>query len=123
MHTFEFVDEKPTVDVALQTINENIFAEIPVEEANYHQCIMTIQQWMACYNLDGDPDDDLTNINIPESEGKRAVEGSGISSDQFLELLKIKKVNIWSLENLKFSNIGDYCDEEIVTEITYLLHE
>ena len=62
---------------------------------------------MACYNLDGDPDDDPTNINIPKLEGTREVEGSGISSDQFLKTLKIKKVNIRSSDNPKFANIGD----------------
>ena len=41
--TFEFVEEEPTVDVVLQTIKEKIFAEIPVEEANAHQCSVTIQ--------------------------------------------------------------------------------
>ena len=92
----------------LQTIKENILAEIHVEEANSHQCSMTIHQWMACYNLDGDPDDDLTNINIPESKGTCEVEGSGISSDQFLKVLKIKKVSIGSPENPNFSSIGDY---------------
>ena len=61
-HTFEFADEKPIVDAVLQTIKENIFDEILVEEANAHQCSPTIQQWMDCYNLAGDPDDDLTNI-------------------------------------------------------------
>ena len=40
--TFEFADEQPTVDVALQTINEKIFVEIPVEEANSHKCSATI---------------------------------------------------------------------------------
>ena len=50
-------------------------------------------------------------------------EGSGISSNQFLKLLKIKKVNILSPENPKFTNLGDYWDEEIVTKITDLLHE
>ena len=74
-HTFEFGDEQPTVDVVLQTIKENIFVEIPAEEANSHQCSMTIQQWMAYYNLAGDPDDDLNNINIPESKGTHEVEG------------------------------------------------
>ena len=81
MHTLKFSDEKPTVDVALQMIKEKIFSEIPVEEANAHQCSVTIQQWMACYNFVGNLDDYSTNINIPESEGMRAVEGSGISSD------------------------------------------
>ena len=71
--TFEFVDEKPTVDAVLQTIKEKIFTEIPVKEANSHQCSATIQQWMACYNLAGYPYDDPTNINILESEGTRVV--------------------------------------------------
>ena len=62
-------------------IKENIFAEIPIEEANAHQCSATNQQWMDCYNLVGDPDDDPTNIKIPELEGTRVVEGTGISSD------------------------------------------
>ena len=53
---------------------------------------------MACYNMDGDPDDDLTNINIPESESTHEVEGSGISSEQILNPLKIKKVNLVSRE-------------------------
>ena len=78
---------------------------------------------MACYNLTRDPDDDPTNINIPESEGTRDVEGSGISSDQFLKSLKIKKVNIRSPKNPKLANIGDYWDEETVAKIMDLLHE
>ena len=71
----------------------------------------------------GDPNDDLTNTNILESEGTHEVEGSGISSDQFLKPLKIKKVNMGSPENPKFANIGDYWDEEIVMKIMDLLHE
>ena len=78
---------------------------------------------MNCYNLSRDQDDDPTNINIPESEGTHVVERSGISSDQFLKPLKIKKVNIGSLENPKFANIGDYWDEEMAAKITYFLHE
>ena len=78
---------------------------------------------MDCYNIAKDADDDLTNINIPKLEGTHAIEGSGISSEQFLKPLKIKKVNIGSLENLKFANIGDYWDEEMAAKITYFLHE
>ena len=78
---------------------------------------------MAWYNLVGDLDDDLTNINILELEGTREVEGSGISSDQFFKPLKIKKVNIGSLENPKFSYIGYYWDDEMVSKIIYLVHE
>ena len=78
---------------------------------------------MACYNLYKGPDDDPTNINILEAEGKREAEGSGMSSDQFLKPLKIKKVNIGSSNNPKFTNIGDYWAEETVAKIMYLLHE
>ena len=53
----------------------------------------------------------------------RIVEGSPITTDQFLKPLKIKKVNIGSEENLKFANIGDYQDDNIVGNITDLLHE
>ena len=102
MHTFEFSDEKPTVDAALQTIKEKIFVEIPVEEENSYECNVTIQQWMASYNLAGDPDDDPNNINISKYEGTHTEEGSGISSDQFLKPLNIKKLNIGSLENPNF---------------------
>ena len=51
------------------------------------------------------------------------VKGSGISSDQFLNPLKIKKINIGSPENPMFANIGYYWDDEIATKITYLVHE
>ena len=78
---------------------------------------------MAYYNLTRDPYNYLTNINILYSEGTCIVELSDISNDQFLKLLKIKKVNIGSLENPKFANIGDYWDEQTVTKITNLLHE
>ena len=58
---------------------------------------------MANYNLAGYLDDDSTNINIPKFEGTHEVEGSGISSDQFLKPLKIKKVNIGSSDKPKFA--------------------
>ena len=78
---------------------------------------------MTCYNISRDPDNDPTNINIPESKGSREVEGSGISSEQFIKALKIKKVNIGSEDNPKFANIRDYWDEETVAKITDILHE
>ena len=85
---------------------------------------MTIHNWMECYNLTGEPDDDdPLEINILESEGICIVEGVAIATDQLLKPLKIKKVNIRSVENPKFSNIGDYWDKEIVGNITGLLHE
>ena len=72
----------------------------------------------------GEPnDDDILDINIPKSEGMPTVEGFGISNDQFLSPLKFKKVNIGSLENSKFFNIGDYWCKETVGKVNDLLHE
>ena len=95
-YTFQFACEQPTVDIVLKTIKEKIFVEIPLEivysqpcVAHSHQCCEIVQHWMTCYNLFGDPDDDPNNINIPESEGSHEVEGSNISSEQFVKPLKI----------------------------------
>ena len=72
----------------------------------------------------GEPDDDdPLDVNILEFEATHAVEGFGISSDQFLNPLKVKKINIGSPKNPKFSNIGDYWDEDTVRNIMELLHE
>ena len=74
-YTFQFVDGQPTVDIALKTIKEKIFTEIPLEivysqpyGAHSHQCCEIVQHWMTFYNLYGDPDDDTTNINIQKPE-------------------------------------------------------
>ena len=45
-----------------------------------------------------------------------------ISYYQFMNPLKFKKVNISSMENPKFSNIGDYWDDKTVGKITDLFH-
>ena len=55
---------------------------------------------MECYNVTGEPDDaELLDVKIIEFEGMHRVEGLGISRDQFLSILKVKKVNIGSPEN------------------------
>ena len=63
----------------------------------YIQSNMTIRHWMECYNIIGEPDDDdPCYINIHDSEGTHAMEGLGVSSDKFLNPLKIKKISIGS---------------------------
>ena len=85
---------------------------------------MTVHHWMEFYNVIREPyEDDPLYINIPESEGMCAVEGVGISSDQFLSPLKIKKVIIGLPKNQQFTNIGDYLYDETMGKITDLLHE
>ena len=76
---------------------------------------------MECYIVTGGPDDDDPwDTNIPEYGGTYVVERIGISSNQFLNPLKTKKVNIGSLDNPKFANIRD---DETDRRITDLLHE
>ena len=122
--TFEFTSEHQIVNDALEIMKENIFDKILVTTTNFHQCSMTIHHWMECYNVTGEPDDnDLLDINIPDLDGMHAVEEAGISSDLFLSPLKIKKINIGLSKNPKFTNIGDYWDDESVGNIIDLLHE
>ena len=97
-HTFQFAYMHPTIDTSLQTGKGSIVDETPNKESNSHQYNATIQQ----YILTRDPDDDSTNINRLESEGTWEVKGSSISSDQFLQPLKIKEVHIESPKNPKF---------------------
>ena len=71
-HTFEFVDDHPSIDVALQVIKAKIFEDIPVAMKKFSQNNATIQQYMECYNVTGEPDDDdPLNVNMLESEGKK----------------------------------------------------
>ena len=64
---------------------------------NFHQSSAIVQHWMECHKVTSETyDDDPHDINIPESKGTCTVEGSSISSDKFLNPLKIKKVNIGS---------------------------
>ena len=49
---------------------------------NFNQSNATVQHWMECYNVTGEPDDDERHdINILEYEGTHTMEGFGISSN------------------------------------------
>ena len=80
---------------------------------------------MACYNISGklEDDDELRNINITETEGSHDVTSLYVPTDPMTHPLKIKKVNIGMEENMKFSSVGDYWDEETMAKILNLLHE
>ena len=84
-----------------------------------------MQSMMTCYNISREPedDDDFWNVNILELEGICNVAALDIQTDSMSQPLKIGKVNIGSEENPKFSNVGDYWDEETMGNITDLVHE
>ena len=56
-------------------------------------------------------DDDLRNINIPETKGSRDVAAPDVLTDPMNQPLKIRNVNIVMEENPNFANVGDYSDE------------
>ena len=84
-----------------------------------------IQSMMECYNISSNPkdDDELCNINIPETEGIQDVTASNVLTDPMTQPLKLRKVNIGMEENPKFPNIGDYWGEDTMEKIIDLLHE
>ena len=69
-----------------------------------------MQSMMECYSISSktEDDDELHNINIPETKGSRDVTTSDVPTDPMTQPLNIKKVNIGMEENTKFTNIGDY---------------
>ena len=58
--------------------------------------------------------EDPWNINIPESEGTRDVDGPNLQTPEITEPLKIKKINIGIDTEPKFASIGDYWTDETV---------
>ena len=80
---------------------------------------------MTCYNLSREPkdDDELQNVNILDFEGSPDAAAPNILTDSMSQLLRIRKFNIGSTENPKFSNFRDYWDEETMDRIMDLLHE
>ena len=78
---------------------------------------------MSCYHVQEEAldEDDLCNIHIEEAEGERYVEGPPIESKVISMPIKVKKVNIGTIEHPKMASIGDYWDEQTVERITELL--
>jgi hypothetical protein len=68
-------------------------------------------------------EDNLHDIQIEEVEGEREVEGPPIESKVIFAPIKVKKINIGTVENPKMAIIGDYWDEKTVKSITELLRE
>ena len=63
------------------------------------------------------------NINIPKSKGSRDIAAPEMPTDKVHQSLNIQKVNIGTEEEPKFTNVGDYWDEEAMTKISDLLDE
>ena len=82
-HTFSFVDTNIEVKNALQIIRDVFLKFVTVaypmdRHAHYH-----MQTMMECSNVSNEPEDDdeLLNINIPETAGSRDVTALDIPTD------------------------------------------
>ena len=84
-----------------------------------------VKELLSCYHVQEEaPDEhDPCNIHITEVEGEREVEGPPLQSKVIAAPIKVKKVNIGTVENPKMDSIGYYWDEQIVESITKLLHK
>ena len=125
IQTFSLRDANPEVCNALHIIHDVVLKFILVAYPIDPHANCAIQSMMTSYNLSGEPEDDdeLRNVNIPESEGSRGVASPDIPTDLMNQPLRIRKVNIGSTETSKFSNVGDYWGKEMMVKITNLLHE
>lgn len=68
-------------------------------------------------------DEDLRNINTPESKGHREVKGPQIEKLNISAPLKKKQVKIGTEVEPKFTNIRDYWDDAILDKVVELLCE
>ena len=124
-HTFSFADVDPMIHSDLQHICDVVLKVVLVAyHVDPHEAPM-MQSMMDCYIVIGghEDEDDLHNINIPESKWIQDIMAPKMDIDKFNQPLKIQKVNIGTEEEPKFMNIGDYWDEETMAKITNLLHE
>jgi hypothetical protein len=62
-------------------------------------------------------EDDLRDIHIKEAEGEIEVQGPPLESEVIVAPIKVKKVNIGTVENPQMAIIGDYWDEKTMENI------
>jgi hypothetical protein len=110
--TFSFDHESPNMDAALKWIRNIIFIEEPkvetiteVQQRNKK----TFKDLLSSYHVQEEaPDeDDPSDIHIKEVEGERDVEGPPLELEVIPMPIKIKKVNIGTVEWPKMVSIGD----------------
>jgi len=106
--SFTFEHESPSIDTTLKEIQTKIFLEVEMMEivpiCSDHKDKMTVKKILECYNVTKEEyeEEDLRNVKIPEIEGICIVEGTKHASAAYTQPIKMKKVNIGTIENLNF---------------------
>ena len=93
---FNFQDTDAKVCNALHIICDIVLKVTPVTCSVDPHENCSVQSMMMCYNLSGEPkgDDELQNVNIPESQGSCGVASPDIPMDSMNQLLHIRKIDI-----------------------------
>ena len=99
----------------------NLFDGCPSPIVNELDWAAQMESEMKCYNFVAEEDEDPRNVNIPELEVSREVQGPMLEIPEITKKVKIKKVNIGTEANPKVASIGDYWDDDTVGHITDLL--
>jgi hypothetical protein len=76
--------------------------ELIIEEQQQNK--KTVKYLLSCYHVQEEvpEEDDPRDIQIEEVEGEREVEGPPLESEVIDALIKVKKVNIGTVENPKW---------------------
>ena len=109
--TFAFESKYPNVDKALEIMKVKIFEDSTLSVQTQPEWAIQLEDALECYNFASEPeeeDEDPRNINIPESEGTRDVDGPKLQIPAITEPIKIKNINIGTDTEPKFASIGDY---------------
>jgi hypothetical protein len=126
---FTFEHESPSIHTTLQAIRTKIFSKVEMMEGvplcNTRKAMMTFKKLLECYNVMKEEyeDEDPRNIQVPEIEGTCIVEGPELSSITYTQPITTKKVNIGTMKNPTFSQIGYYWNDEIIEKVVDLLWE
>ena len=104
---FEYQSEHPLVYDALDVVHLKI-AEDPLPVCTQLDWTTRVENARECYNFTRDEDENPRNINIPESEGTRAIARPPLECPKTIVKLKIKKVIIGSEATPTLTSISDY---------------
>jgi NADH:ubiquinone oxidoreductase subunit D len=90
-----------------------------------HRANINVHELLECYNVakEEHDEDDPRNVQIPKTEGERVVEEPKLEFVAYIHSIKTQKLNIGTVENPKFAQIGDYWSDETVEKIVDLLQE
>ena len=107
--TFAFESKYPSVDQALDVIKIKIFEDCTLPVHTQPEWAIQLEDALECYNFEAEPvDEDPRNINIPDSEGTRDVDGPKLQIPAITEPIKIKQIDIGTDTEPQFASIGDY---------------